>query len=173
VCPRNETVIGAEKGIDLQGLSRSKMKGIQFLEARLVQDDCSGFHLGGEGKVVRGVAQEVGDSIAPRLVGDPLNLEHQYRTANKLVGARCYHCKNGQHSLRLQKDPGLALVIERPVQAAGVEIDKHGGLLLVTHLLDLMPDVEPNFRQGAGDDDVIQIGLHEPLLVLSLHGREQ
>jgi hypothetical protein len=33
--------------------------------------------------------------------------------------------QNRKYGLRLQKDTWLALVIERPVQAAGVEIKKH------------------------------------------------
>ncbi len=50
------------------------------------------------------------------------------------MSARCRLRQYRQDSLRLQKDTGLALVIEGPVQAACVEIEEHGGLLVASAL---------------------------------------
>jgi hypothetical protein len=76
------------------------------------------------------------NAISPGLVSDVMDLELKHAAVSQLDITRSDPLQDGEHCAGFQLDAGLGLVVVRTIQAAGVEIDEHGGFVLASGVME-------------------------------------
>ena len=123
----DKSIIGAEKIACLHLLGGSEVESIHLFEPEGTNNGGASPH--GRGKWLMGtrIGKEMQDSLPPCRIINPPDLELQNGTVGQVMLGSGYISQQGQNSLGLQVDTSLPLVVEWPIEAAGIKVKKHGG----------------------------------------------
>src|SRR5262249_33737181 len=125
-CPRDKGIIGCHQHLNAAALSTREMQRIQVAQAVQAQGPSALHGSLVTGHTLSGTSTQGQDCCAPTLLRTLAELVEQCIGSDPKEYACLYGTQQIFYGFCLESDTGLTLVVKRPIQITGIEIDTGG-----------------------------------------------